>query len=210
MKFFVMILFSAISLSVSADSDNMQDTCPTAPGEQRSFFINGYPCKNPTEINAQDFKSTKLTVAGDTDNFLQSSVTLLTALEFPGLNTLGLSVSRTDLERDGSVPFHSHPRSSEMLFVVSGVVFAGFVDTNDKIFQTVLREGDVFVFPKGLLHFCLSGGFERATALSFYNSQNPGVVNIGGVFGIDQEHIVNMTRSLVSGSGCEVTDRDEL
>lgn len=154
-------------------------------------------------INAQDFKSTKLTIAGDTDNYLQSNVTMLTASEFPGLNTLGLSVSRTDLERDGSVPLHSHPRSSELLFVVSGVVFAGFVDTNDKIFQTVLRKGDVFVFPRGLLHFCLSGGFERATALSFYNSQSPGVVNIGGVFGIDQERIVNITRSLV-------TDRDEL
>ncbi|CAF2129611.1 hypothetical protein BRARA_C04288 [Brassica rapa] len=203
LKLFFLILFCAIFLTVSSDSDNMQDTCPTAQGEESIFFINGYPCKNPTEINAQDFKSTKLTIAGDTDNYLQSNVTMLTASEFPGLNTLGLSVSRTDLERDGSVPLHSHPRSSELLFVVSGVVFAGFVDTNDKIFQTVLRKGDVFVFPRGLLHFCLSGGFERATALSFYNSQSPGVVNIGGVFGIDQERIVNITRSLV-------TDRDEL
>ncbi|KAL1203814.1 Germin-like protein subfamily 3 member 4 [Cardamine amara subsp. amara] len=205
---FCMIMFCAIFVSVSSDSDNMQDTCPTAPGEQRIFFINGYPCKNPTEINAQDFKSTKLTVAGDTDNYLQSSVTLLTASEFPGLNTLGLSVSRTDLEKDGSVPFHSHPRSSEMLYVVKGVVFAGFLDTNEKMFQTVLRKGDVFVFPRGLLHFCLSSGFEQATALSFYNSQNPGVVNIGGLFGIDQERIKNMTRSLDSGS--VVTDGEEL
>ncbi|WZZ74226.1 hypothetical protein YC2023_085596 [Brassica napus] len=51
-------------------------------------------------INAQDFKSTKLTVAGDTDNYLQSNVAMLTASEFPSLNTLGLSVSPTDLERD--------------------------------------------------------------------------------------------------------------
>ncbi|XP_010443996.1 PREDICTED: germin-like protein subfamily 3 member 4 [Camelina sativa] len=210
MKTFVVIMFCAIISSVSPDPDNMQDTCPTAPGEQSTFFINGYPCKNPTKVNAQDFKSSKLTVAGDTNNYLQSNVTLLTALEFPGLNTLGLSVSRMDLERDGTVPFHSHPRSSELLFVVSGVVFAGFVDTNNKIFQTVLRKGDVFVFPKGLLHFCLSGGFERATALSFYNSQNPGVVTIGGVFGIDQEHIKNMMRSLATGSGSLVTDGDEL
>lgn len=135
MKLFYLILFCAIFLTVSADLDNMQDTCPTAPGEQSIFFINGYPCKNPTQVNAQDFKSTKLTVAGDTDNYLQSNVTMLTASEFPGLNTLGLSVSRTDLERDGSVPLHSHPRSSELLFVASGVVFAGFVDTNDKIFR---------------------------------------------------------------------------
>lgn len=210
MKILVVIMFCSIFLSVSADSDNMQDTCPTAPGKQSNFFINGYPCKNPNEINAQDFKSSKLTVAGDTDNYLQSNVTLLTASEFPGLNTLGLSVSRTDLERDGSVPFHSHPRSSEMLFVVKGVVFAGFVDTNNKVFQTVLRKGDVFVFPKGLLHFCLSGGFERATAFSFYNSQNPGVVNIEGVFGIDQEHIKNMMRSLATGCGSRVTDGDEI
>ncbi|CAF2090046.1 unnamed protein product [Brassica napus] len=41
-------------------------------------------------INAQDFKSTKLTVAGDTDNYLQSNVAVLTASEFPDLNILGL------------------------------------------------------------------------------------------------------------------------
>ncbi|CAG7872610.1 unnamed protein product, partial [Brassica rapa] len=54
-------------------------------------------------INAQDFKSTKLTVAGETDNYLQSNVAVLTASEFPDLNILGLSVSPTDLEREGSI-----------------------------------------------------------------------------------------------------------
>ncbi|KAF2553564.1 hypothetical protein F2Q68_00036531 [Brassica cretica] len=44
-------------------------------------------------INAQDFKSTKLTVAGDTDNYLRSNVAVLTASEFPALNTLGQSAS---------------------------------------------------------------------------------------------------------------------
>ncbi|CAF2006727.1 unnamed protein product [Brassica oleracea var. botrytis] len=44
-------------------------------------------------INAQDFKSTKLTVAGDADNYLQSNVAVLTASEFPALNILGLSVT---------------------------------------------------------------------------------------------------------------------
>ncbi|KAI9177436.1 hypothetical protein LWI28_015241 [Acer negundo] len=86
--------------------------------------------------------------AGNTDNFLRSSVTLVTAFDFPGLNTLGLSVARTDIDKDGIVMPHSHPRASEILFVFEGVVIAGFIDTNSKVFLKLLKAGDVFVFPK--------------------------------------------------------------
>ncbi|KAJ4728922.1 Germin [Melia azedarach] len=130
-----------------------------------------------------------------------SAVTLVTASDFPGLNTLGLSIARTDLEIDGLVMPHSHPRASELFFVFKGMVIAGFVDTNNKLFQAVLKPGDVFVFPRGLLHFCFNSGYEFATIFSVFNSQNPGVVGISdAMFMSDFDTINNLVRKFISDS----------
>ncbi|KAL7606676.1 germin-like protein subfamily 3 member 4 [Lactuca sativa] len=176
-----------------ANSDNLQDMCPTDTSSHRTMFINGFPCKNPSNITTSDFKNLQLSHQGSTDTFLRSSVTLVTASEFPGLNTLGLSTGRTDLEVDGLVMPHTHPRSSEMMFVVKGVVIVGFIDTDSKLFQSVLREGDVFVFPKGLLHYCMNSGFEDAMFYSVFNAQNPGVVDISNaMFGDKASEMMKM------------------
>ncbi|KAG9447349.1 hypothetical protein H6P81_013477 [Aristolochia fimbriata] len=189
-----------------ADSDAVQDVCPTANPAEKNIFINGFFCKNPAAVSAADFKSSSLSHVGNTDNFLQSSVNLLTAADFAGLNTLGLSIARTDLAVGGMVPLHSHPRASEMLFVRSGIVIAGFVDTNGRLFQNNLRAGDVLIFPRGLLHYQLNGGFELATAFSVLNSQNPGGVKVADtMFSTDSEMIEKVMR-LVSLSESGVTE----
>ncbi|KAJ9163982.1 hypothetical protein P3X46_023601 [Hevea brasiliensis] len=182
--------------------DNLQDTCPAATGKQ-SIFINGLPCKNPATVTPSDFKSTKLSSRGDTDNFFRSSTTIVTAADFPGLNTLGLSIARTDLDVDGLVLPQSHPRASELFFVSAGVVIAGFVDSKNQLFQKILKEGDVFVLPRGLLHFCVNAGNEAATIFSVLSSQNPGEVSVAGaMFESDPDMInklVSKTKSLVNG-----------
>ncbi|MCD7459926.1 hypothetical protein HAX54_042341 [Datura stramonium] len=159
------------------DTDSLYDVCPTDM-THKNIFINGYPCKNPAEITASDFKSSALSKEGDTDNFQRSVTTLVTAAEFAGLNTLGLSVARTDLDMDGVVMPHAHPRASEMMFVGKGVVIAGFIDTKSQVFQKTLKEGDVYIVPRGLLHYTLNSGFELATVYSVLSSQNPGLVSI--------------------------------
>ncbi|MBA0563619.1 hypothetical protein Golob_008591 [Gossypium lobatum] len=185
--FFIVILCST-SISIGlADNDNLQDACPTNTTVTRMVFINGFPCKNPSSISSADFTTSNLKHAGDTDNFLHSSVNIVTAADFPGLNTLGLSIARTDLDLDGMVMPHSHPRASELFFVHKGIVLAGFIDTNNTLFESLINEGDVFLFPRGLLHFCMNAGYEPAIAFSVMNSQNPGVVSIGGaVFETDK------------------------
>ncbi|XWS51532.1 hypothetical protein CRYUN_Cryun12cG0184100 [Craigia yunnanensis] len=198
------IFYTSISICL-ADSDNLQDACPTNTTVKQTVFINGFPCKNPSSIIAADFKTSNLNHAGDTDNFRHSSVNIVTAADFPGLNTLGLSIARTDLEVDGMVMPHSHPRASELFFLSKGIMLAGFIDTNNTLFQSFIKAGDVILFPRGLLHFCLNAGFEPATAFSVLNSQNPGVVSIGGaMFETDSELIDKITRRLISVPASEL------
>lgn len=196
-------------LCLAADSDNLQDTCPTntSPGGQ-TIFINGFPCKSPANITASDFKSSVLNHQGGTENFVRSSTKIASAGEFSGLNTLGLSVARIDMDVDGLVMPHSHPRGSEMFFVSKGIVVAGFIDTNNQLFQGVLREGDVFVIPRGLLHYYLNGGFEVATVFAVLNSQNPGLVSIADAMFAPEEALERVKQGLISRSIVEL-DRAE-
>lgn len=186
----IVVLGCCFVQNCPADSDNVQDTCPTAPiSDGETVFMNGLPCKPPDDVSPSDFKSMKLSAPGDTDNFRGSAISIITATEFPGLNTLGLSVARTDLAVDGLVMPHSHPRASEMIYVHRGSVVAGFVDTRNQLFQQSLRKGDVMVFPRGLLHFSLNVGYDDATLFSVLSSQNPGVVGISdAMFMIQQGH----------------------
>lgn len=199
----LLVIFSCFRISLQ-DYDNLHDTCPTSKPEagRQTIFINGFTCKNPANVNASDFKTSNLNHAGNTDNFYRSSLTIVTASDLPGLNTLGLSLARTDLEEDGLVMPHSHPRASEMFFVSRGLVIAGFVDTRNQLFQKVLREGDVFVFPRGLLHFCINAGYELATIFSVLSSQNPGLVSIAdAMFEPDSDLSVKLMGRLLSLSG---------
>ncbi|KAL1298801.1 hypothetical protein HN51_043093 [Arachis hypogaea] len=99
--------------------------------------------------------------------------------EFPALD--GQSVSYAVLEfPTGSVnPPHVHPRASELLFVVQGSLQVGFVDTNNKLFTQSLQTGDLFIFPKGLVHFQFNSDSKNyAFAISAFGSASAGLVSL--------------------------------
>ncbi|KAK7404850.1 hypothetical protein VNO78_05856 [Psophocarpus tetragonolobus] len=99
--------------------------------------------------------------------------------EFPALN--GQSVSYAVLQFPaGSVnPPHTHPRSAELLFLLQGALQVGFVDTTNKLFTQTLRAGDLFVFPKALVHFQHNADTAKpALALSAFGSANAGTVSL--------------------------------
>ncbi|KAG4927429.1 hypothetical protein JHK85_053915 [Glycine max] len=99
----------------------------------------------------------------------------------PGLNTLGVSMSRIDYAPKGLNPPHTHPRGTEMLMVMEGTLFVGFVSSNqdnNRLFSKVLNKGDVFVFPIGLIHFQYNVGKGNAVAITAFSSQNAGVIGI--------------------------------
>ncbi|CAO2168284.1 unnamed protein product [Urochloa humidicola] len=116
-----------------------------------------------------------------------SNVTLINVMQLPGLNTLGISIARVDYAPLGLNPPHTHPRATEILTVLEGTLYAGFVTSNpnNTFFTKVLNKGDVFVFPRGLIHFQFNLVHDKpAVALSALSSQNPGVNTIANaVFG---------------------------
>ncbi|KAF1870101.1 hypothetical protein Lal_00017681 [Lupinus albus] len=176
--FLVAFLALASSIAFAYDPSPLQDFC-VAVNENNGVFVNGKFCKDPKLVKAEDFFTH--VEPGNTSNKLGSKVTPVTVTEIAGLNTLGISLARIDFAPKGLNPPHTHPRGTEILIVVEGTLYVGFVasnQNNNTLFTKVLNKGDVFVFPIGLIHFQLNVGNVNAIAIAGLSSQNPGVITI--------------------------------
>ncbi|XP_030441677.1 germin-like protein subfamily 1 member 13 [Syzygium oleosum] len=183
----LLILALATATAFAYDPSPLQDICVAINDPKSAVFVNGEFCKDPKQVTADDFVFMKFRNPGNTANPLGSKVTPATVLEFPGLNTLGISMARIDFAPGGLNPPHTHPRGTEVLVVIEGTLLVGFVTSNqlnNTLFTKVLYKGDVFVFPIGLIHFQLNTGKTPALAFAGLSSQNPGVITIANsVFG---------------------------
>ncbi|KAL4376319.1 hypothetical protein GQ457_02G029080 [Hibiscus cannabinus] len=149
-------------------------------------FVNGKFCKDPKLAVADDFFFPGLNKPGNTYNRVGSNVTTVNVDQIPGLNTLGISLVRIDYAPYGENPPHTHPRGTEILVVVQGTLYVGFVTSNpeNRLITKILYPGDVFVFPIGLIHFQYNVGNTPAVAFAGLSSQNAGVITIANaVFG---------------------------
>ncbi|WOL12252.1 hypothetical protein Cni_G21018 [Canna indica] len=193
-----LIAFMAASHGLAADPGPLQDYC--VADYNSTVFVNGYACKDRGLVTADDFFFSGLDKRASTANRLGSNITIVDATKIPGVNSLGVSMSRIDYAPYGLNPPHAHPRSSEILHVVEGELYAGFVSANTEdgsnlLFAKKLRKGDVFVFPRGLIHFQFNCGGSRAVAFAAFDSQKPGLVTIANaMFGahpaVDDEVLV--------------------
>ncbi|KAL8473397.1 hypothetical protein ACS0TY_030291 [Phlomoides rotata] len=190
----VVILMSGLAtFSYASDPGPLQDFCVAVNDSEASVFVNGKICKNPNMVVAEDFFLSGLNKAGNTSNPVGSKVTPVNVNQIPGLNTLGVSAVRIDYAPYGLNPPHTHPRATEILVLMEGTLYVGFVTSNpavatqkNKLFTKTLNPGDVFVFPEGLIHFQFNIGKTNAVAFAGLSSQNPGVITIANaVFGSD-------------------------
>lgn len=172
-----MLVFVGAALVEAADPDPLQDFCvadlsPTAP------LMNGYACKPRSAATADDFVYRGFRKPGGDVNQAPTGATaaIATPVEFPGLNTQGLTHGRLDFAIGGVVPLHTHPRASETLFVLKGSIYTGFVSDDNVLYAATLQQGDVILFPRALLHFQLNVGNETAITFNTLNSQNPGLL----------------------------------
>ncbi|MCL7046853.1 hypothetical protein MKW94_017982 [Papaver nudicaule] len=184
------LVFLALFSSFAAASDpgSLQDFCVALGNANDGVFVNGLFCKDPKLAKPEDFFLSGLNIPGDTHNPVGSNVTAANVAQIPGLNTLGISMARIDFAPYGLNAPHTHPRATEILVVMEGTLYVGFVTSNigmvNKLFTKVLNKGDVFVFPVGLIHFQFNIGRTNAVAIAALSSQNPGTITIAkAVFG---------------------------
>ncbi|KAH9728236.1 Germin-like protein subfamily 1 member 17 [Citrus sinensis] len=159
------LLVLASSLASAFDPSPLQDIC----------------------VAIDEPKNAGLDKPGNTANRLGFSVTNANVEQIPGLNTLGISAVRIDYAPYGQNPPHTHPRATEILVVLEGTLYVGFVTSNqlnNTLIAKVLNKGDVFVFPIGMIHFQFNIGKTNAVAIAALSSQFPGVITIANtVFG---------------------------
>ncbi|XP_031373675.1 germin-like protein subfamily 3 member 2 [Punica granatum] len=175
----ILFIFLHCQVILASDPDPVQDFCIAHEAESGLNL----QCKNSSLATVEDFVFSGVKSPG---KFSETglSATSVNSKIFPGLNTLGMSFVRADLEPGGINPPHFHPRATEIVFVLEGKVYSGFVDTQNRVFSRVIEKGEVMVFPRGLLHFQMNVGYERATILGSFDSQNPGLQRIANaVFG---------------------------
>ncbi|XP_050290598.1 germin-like protein subfamily 1 member 16 [Quercus robur] len=136
-----------------------------------TVFVNGKFSKDPATVTANDFFFPRLNVPRNTAASLNY--------------TLGISLARLDFAPHGLNPPHTHPRGTELLVVMEGTLFVGFVTSNPKkIFTKVLSKGEFFVFPIGLIHFQSNIGQTNAFAFASLRNQNLTLITIANtVFG---------------------------
>ncbi|KAF8101151.1 hypothetical protein N665_0209s0009 [Sinapis alba] len=173
---FVTILLLAAHTAF-AETNMLQDLCVA---DLKGSKVNGYPCKDPSQVTPDDFYYIGLANAADTSNTsMGSAVTAGNVEKIPGLNMMGTSMSRIDYAPGGLNPPHLHPRASEAIFVLEGSLFVGFLTTSGKLISKHVNKGEVFAFPRALLHFQQNPNKTPASVIAAFDSQNPGTQSVG-------------------------------
>lgn len=136
---------------------------------------------DPTNITSDFFTYTgfrelvNVNITGKT----AAIVTKASMKEFPALEGQSVSVAALIYPPSGINPPHVHPRSAELLILLEGVLEVGFVDSTNKLFVQTLQVPDMFIFPKGLVHFQVNTRSDSpAYAIGMFGSANAGNVSL--------------------------------
>ncbi|XP_008466206.1 germin-like protein subfamily 2 member 4 [Cucumis melo] len=174
--FFVLFIAATTIPSFHAfDPDLLQDLC--VADTSKGIKVNGFPCKEDTNITASDFFFAGLATPAVVNNSIGFAATQANVDSVPGLNTLGISLNRVEYSPNGGlVPPHTHPRATEIIFILEGELDVGFITTANKLISKTIKKGEVFVFPVGLLHYQQNNKDKPASAIVAFNSQLPGIL----------------------------------
>ncbi|KAM7277410.1 hypothetical protein ACFE04_019276 [Oxalis oulophora] len=171
-----LLIFTTICCAFADDPDTLQDIC--VANLSSGIKVNGFTCKPDANVTAADFFFNGLAKPGLINSSFGSLVTGANVQKIPGLNTLGVSLARIDFAPGGLNPPHTHPRGTEVIFVLDGELDVGFITTANKLISKTVTKGDIFVFPKALVHFQKNNGDKPASVISSFNSQFPGTQSI--------------------------------
>ena len=111
---------------------------------------------------------------GHTSTLFNAAINSASVHKFPVLNGLGVSVARADIAPGGVLPMHTHPGGSEIILVAKGSVTAGLISLDNTVYLKTVEEGNIMVFPQGLLHFLVNTGGTQAllwVSISFISNK---------------------------------------
>ncbi|KAL3689439.1 hypothetical protein R1sor_015748 [Riccia sorocarpa] len=146
-----------------------------------------------TALDGNYFTSTRLRNISVENKGSFANVTAVNVNFFPALSGLGVSNALL-IYPPGSVNVpHTHPRGTETLFItarmctvtlfiIEGCLEVGLIDTTAPVpvlFTQTLQKDDIFVFPRGLVHFQINKSNKTTVkAYASFSSTNPGLVSL--------------------------------
>ncbi|KAJ6471588.1 RmlC-like cupin domain-containing protein [Mycena vitilis] len=112
------------------------------------------------------------------------SILLATVDNFPILEELGISGAISFIEPCGLNIPHFHPRASEILTVIEGVLDTGFVQENgfNTEIETQLGKYQATVFPMGSIHYQQNPTCSPAVFVAALGNEDPGRSDIATNF----------------------------
>ncbi|CAL8120462.1 unnamed protein product [Prunus armeniaca] len=100
-------------------------------------------------------------------------------VEFPALNGQSVSYAVLQFPPNTLFPPHTRPDATGLLFLVDGSLEVGLIDTKNNLYTQKLQTGDLFIFPKGLVHYqCNSDPQRPATAIAAFGSSSARAVTV--------------------------------
>nr|GEU95501.1 peroxidase 60-like [Tanacetum cinerariifolium] len=134
---------------------------------------------NVTEVDGKFFTCTKIRGFFDESNSTDTKSMLASMTQFPALNGQSVSLSLLRLAPGGVSAPHTRPHATGLFFVLGGTFEVGFVDTTNKHYTQTLQTGDMFIFPKGLVHYQYNSDMKNpAVAVAAFGSASAPTVLI--------------------------------
>ncbi|CAN0444968.1 unnamed protein product, partial [Ascophyllum nodosum] len=118
----------------------------------------------------------------------------------PALEGQGLTMAVFNVEACAANPPHIHPRAAEIIYMLEGDLRVGFTEENGGTRAIIndISQGDVTLFPQGLVHYQQNLGCSPATFVAALNSEDPGTsVITTNLFNLPIEAIKARTRAVL-------------
>jgi oxalate decarboxylase/phosphoglucose isomerase-like protein (cupin superfamily) len=109
---------------------------------------------------------------------------VLTVAQLPSLANTGLSMVLVNLEPCAINPPHTHPRATELIYMISGKdLRTAFVEENGgRVIVNDIGMGETTFFPEGLIHYQQNLSCEPVMFLATLSSEDPGAVSVATQF----------------------------
>ncbi|KAG6555785.1 hypothetical protein Mapa_003026 [Marchantia paleacea] len=127
-----------------------------------------------------------------------ANVTNVNVNNFPALSGFGVANALLVYPPGSMNVPHTHPRGTQTLFILEGTLQVGLIDRTQPLpvlFAQTLYKDDIFVFPRGLVHFQINKSKKNMRVYASFSSTNPRLVSLPRtLFGVNVDEDV-LTKS---------------